>query len=80
MDPDDSDVTGVVNQLSSNTPGVYMCVCLSVCSLLVCHSVCTVVIKYLVSSSVVGLNVCYQNMIVVCMYLTFLFRHYCSCS
>ena len=38
MDPDDSDVTGVVNQLSSNTPGVCMCVCcLGVCSLFVCH-------------------------------------------
>ena len=28
MDPDDSDVTRVVNQLSSTTPGVCICVCM----------------------------------------------------
>ena len=41
VDPDDSDVTGVVNQLSSIKPGMFVCVCMCVCvHLYNCNNIC----------------------------------------
>ena len=37
VDPDDSDVTGVVNKLSNTKPGLFVCECVCMC---VCMCVC----------------------------------------
>ena len=42
VDPDDSDVTGVVNKLSSIKPGLFVCVCMCVyVCVCVCVCMCT---------------------------------------
>ena len=39
VDPDDSDVTGVVNKLSNTKPGLFVCECVCMC-VCVCVYVC----------------------------------------
>ena len=57
MDPDDSDVMAVVNQLSSTSPGVYMYV---YCDYSVCVCVC-VPMKFIYGPIMIRVKITYHN-------------------